>query len=274
MWLRDFPVTELVKRDILPAEPADKTFRLEQLPAFFGVATVGAWQEVYADLPCAFRTTQAHGAKPGAPTAWLRLGELAARDTSCEPYDHKRLEEALPSIRALTREGSEVFIERLHAICAPCGVAVVFVPELRGSRASGVTRWLTPAKALIQLSFRYRTNDHLWFTFFHEIGHVLRHGKTDIWIEATTSPDNPREAEADSFARHTHRPSRRQEVAHPQDPGQRTALRRDDRHSARHRRRPPPARPPMALLAGRPAQAPASFPGDTGELIKLADAGP
>jgi HTH-type transcriptional regulator / antitoxin HigA len=203
MWLQEFPVAELVKRDILPAEPADKTSRLEQLLAFFGVATVGAWQEVYAALACAFRTTKAYEAEPGALAAWLRLGELAARDIYCEPYDHRQLREALPSLRALTRESVEVFTDQLRAICAASGVAVVFVPELRGSRASGVTRWLTPAKALVQLSFRYRTDDHLWFTFFHEIGHVLRHGKTDVWIEATTSSDNPHEAEADSFARDT-----------------------------------------------------------------------
>jgi HTH-type transcriptional regulator / antitoxin HigA len=89
----------------------------------------------------------------------------------------------------------------VREICAACGVAVVFVPEVPGSRASGVTRWLTPVKALIQLSLRYRTDDHLWFTFFHEIAHVLRHGKTDVWIEATASVDDPHEAEADRFSR-------------------------------------------------------------------------
>jgi HTH-type transcriptional regulator/antitoxin HigA len=200
MWLDDFPVKELVKRDILPAEPADKISRVEQLFAFFGVSSVGAWQDVYGDLSCAFRTTKAFEAEPGALAAWLRLGELAARDIYCAPYDHKRLQEALPKLRALTRESVEVFTEQLRALCAPCGVAVVFVPELPGSRASGVTRWLTPTKALIQLSFRYKTDDHLWFTFFHEIAHVLKHGKTDVWIEAASSPDNPREAEASTFA--------------------------------------------------------------------------
>jgi HTH-type transcriptional regulator/antitoxin HigA len=40
-------------------------------------------------------------------------------------------------------------------------------------------------------------------TPFHEIAHVLRHGKTDVLIEAASSPDNPREAEADSFSRDT-----------------------------------------------------------------------
>jgi hypothetical protein len=57
----------------------------------------------------------------------------------------------------------------MRTICAACGVAVVFIPELPKSRASGVARWLTPAKALIQLSFRYQSDDHLWFTLFHQL---------------------------------------------------------------------------------------------------------
>jgi HTH-type transcriptional regulator/antitoxin HigA len=200
-WLRDFPVRELVRREILPAEPSDEVSRLDQLLALFGVASVDTWDDVYTDLACAFRTTKAYEAKPKALVTWLRLGEIAAQDIYCERYDRKRLEAALPSLRELTLLDAEAARGRMRDICAACGVAVVFVQELSGSRASGVARWLTPSKALIQLSFRYRTDDHLWFTFFHEIAHILRHGKTDVWIEATSSPDNPREAEADSFSR-------------------------------------------------------------------------
>lgn len=202
MWAKDFPVKELVKREILPEQPADPVSRLEQLLTFFGVASPGAWQEVYADLGCAFRTSKAFEANQQALASWLRLGEIAARDVYCQPFDRKKLEAALVSLRELTRETADVFSGRMREICAECGVAVVFVPELPGSRASGVMRWLTPLKALIQLSLRYKTDDHLWFTFFHEIGHVLKHGKTDVWIEATSHPaDEPKEAEADRFSR-------------------------------------------------------------------------
>jgi HTH-type transcriptional regulator/antitoxin HigA len=200
-WLQGLPVRELVKRDILPAEPADKTSRVEQMLAFFGVSSIAAWEDVYGELSCAFRTSQTYEAKPKALVAWLRLGELAAQDVYCEPYDRKRLEAALPTLRELTRHDPVSVRNQLRDMCAACGVAVVFVAELNGSRASGVARWLTPSKALIQLSFRYKSDDHLWFTFFHEIGHILRHGKTDVWIEATASPDNPRETEADNFSR-------------------------------------------------------------------------
>ena len=186
-----------------PPSPRTRSPRLEQLLAFFGVASVDAWDEVYAGLACAFRTTKAYEAKPKALATWLRLGEIAAQGIYCEPYERKLLEAALPALRELTVQDPDIVRERMRDICAACGVAVVFVPELPGSRASGVARWLTPAKALIQLSFRYRTDDHLWFTFFHELAHVLKHGKTDVWIEATSSPDNPREAEADIFSRDT-----------------------------------------------------------------------
>lgn len=211
MWADDFPVAELVKRDFLPTQPADKLSRLEQLLAFFGVASVDAFDQVYLELACSFRTTQAFETKRGALTTWLRLGELAAQNVECGPYDRRQLEAALPRLRELTRDPIEAACKEVRGICAERGIAVFFVPEVPGSRASGVTRWLTPAKALIQLSLRYKSDDHLWFTFFHEIGHVLRHGKTDVWIEdgaSSSGPDDPQEAEADKFARDTLIPPR------------------------------------------------------------------
>jgi HTH-type transcriptional regulator / antitoxin HigA len=83
-------------------------------------------------------------------------------------------------------------------LCAAAGVAVAFIPELKGCRACGVTRWLTPEKALIQLSLRYKTDDHLWFTFFHEIGHVLLHGKKEVFLEGD-GIDNEKEKQAVAF---------------------------------------------------------------------------
>ncbi|MGH3304434.1 MAG: helix-turn-helix domain-containing protein [Streptosporangiaceae bacterium] len=201
-WADDMPVRELVRRGMLPDEPRDNASRVEQLLSFFGVASVEAYQDVYGDMACAFRQSKAYPARPGAVAAWLRLGEIAAQDIRCAPFDKAGLQAALPQLRALTIEADDAYGPKLQEICAANGVAVVFVEEVTGARASGVMRWLTPAKALIQLSFRYRTDDHLWFTFFHEVGHVLRHGKTEVWIEGRADADgDPREAEADRFAR-------------------------------------------------------------------------
>jgi HTH-type transcriptional regulator/antitoxin HigA len=201
-WLDTMPIKALLKRGVLPDVPNDRASRVQQMLSFFGVASVSAWDDVYARLECAFRQSTAHEVKPGAVATWLRLGEIAARGIRCAPFDAKALRAALPELRALTSESPEVFVPKIQAICASCGIAVVFVEEIEGARASGATRWLTPDKALIQLSFRYRSDDHLWFTFFHEIGHVLLHGKTDLWIEGNEpSKETVKEAEADQFSR-------------------------------------------------------------------------
>ena len=77
----------------------------------------------------------------------------------------------------------------------------MFVRELPKSRAYGATRWLSPIKALLQLSLRYKTNDHLWFTFFHEAGHIVLHGKRETFLEGDRhSGSRTQEAEANQFA--------------------------------------------------------------------------
>ena len=84
------------------------------------------------------------------------------------------------------------------------GVAFVLVPELPATRVHGATRWLTPQKALLQLSLRGKTDDFLWFAFFHEAAHILKHGKREVFIEGpdrTADEDTKhKEQEADTFA--------------------------------------------------------------------------
>jgi Zn-dependent peptidase ImmA (M78 family) len=54
----------------------------------------------------------------------------------------------------------------------------------------------------IQLTGRYNRNDSFWFTFFHEAGHILLHGKKDIFLEKVeySDKDMGKEKEADEFA--------------------------------------------------------------------------
>jgi hypothetical protein len=117
----------------------------------------------------------------------------------CEPYDAKKFRQTLKAMRALSTEPPEVFQAELQRLCSACGVALVFVPELPGLRVSGATRWLSPTKALIQLSLRFKSNDHLWFSLFHEAGHILLHGKRRVFIE-DGGGDEEKEGEANAFA--------------------------------------------------------------------------
>ena len=65
-------------------------------------------------------------------------------------------------------------------------------------------RWITPEKVLVQLSLRGTWADIFWFTLFHELGHVLRHGRREVFIEWLADDDHDdRESDADAFAAET-----------------------------------------------------------------------
>ncbi len=53
---------------------------------------------------------------------------------------------------------------------------------------------------MIIVSFRYRSDDHFWFTFFPEIGRVLLHGPTRTFIDSDDTSMNEKETEANAFA--------------------------------------------------------------------------
>jgi Zn-dependent peptidase ImmA (M78 family) len=73
--------------------------------------------------------------------------------------------------------------------------------ELPKCRVNGATRWVTSEKALVVLSLRHRRNDIFWFTLFHELCHILRHGKKETFVDTKGSGIAEQlEGEADSFA--------------------------------------------------------------------------
>lgn len=198
-WLDLFPWNAMEKRGWVAAHKGIAE-RTEQLLAYFAVASPDAWSEVWRSAAPAFKRSQAFQTNFAALAAWLRRGEILASRIEVSPFDSQRLEQLLPRARDLTRETQ--FTETLVRNCAACGVVLVFVPELPGTHVWGATRWLSPSRALVQLSLRYKTDDHFWFAFFHECGHVLLHGKRDTFVESEEFPaDATKEAEADSFAR-------------------------------------------------------------------------
>lgn len=197
-WLKEVPLKEMIRLGWIQAFD-DAVDQLREVLQFFGVVSPDQWRELWWSPRAAFRQSPAFQADPGAVAAWLRKGEIAAQQRECAPYDATRFRDVLGQIRSLTVESPKTFQHQVVDLCAAAGVATVFVPELPRIRASGATRWLTPNKALLQLCLRYKTDDQLWFTFFHEAGHILLHGKRDVFIEEEGDKDE-KEQEADRFA--------------------------------------------------------------------------
>ena len=203
-WLEEIPVQAMIEALWL----RKRHTRLEQAEAllrWFGVASPERWREVYGSPPGLRLSPRDFSSDPGALAAWLRAGEKQAEDMDTAPYDRKTFMAALREIRGLTLEPADAFQDRMIALSIQSGVALAWARELPGLRVAGASRWLSPRKALIQLSLLHPTDADLWFTFFHEAAHILLHGRKQLFVEGRVEGKPSRddvleEVEADHFA--------------------------------------------------------------------------
>jgi HTH-type transcriptional regulator/antitoxin HigA len=205
-WIRDLPVQDMVKFGWIRKGSSIADKEAECL-RFFGVRSIREWHAVYQSplLVAAFRTSAAYPSSPPAVAAWLRQAELTAEGIACSQWDRDRLRQMLPELRSLTRRKEPgLFLDELRRKCAECGVALVVIPAPAGCRASGATKFMDDGRtALIVLSFRYKSDDQFWFSFFHEVGHLLLHETDMLFLEDGGDVSFDEEAEANDFAART-----------------------------------------------------------------------
>jgi addiction module HigA family antidote len=203
-WMRDFPLPAMRRAGYFPGRTvgAGVQERVEALLDFFGVTSPDAWKKEWEFATGHFRKSPKFNPNRSALTAWLRRGELESQAIRCAKFNKELFRSALQNARALTNQGPEEFIPALKDLCARAGVALTLIPSLPRLAISGVTRWKGPDKALVSLSLRFKSDDQLWFTFFHEACHVLEHKTATIYIDSPADPDNdPDERRANEFAK-------------------------------------------------------------------------
>ena len=197
-WLDELPVKDMIKLGWIKPK-ADKVDQIQEILNFFGVATPEGWQSLWFGPRVAFRRSAAYWNDPALLAGWLRIGEIKARSVECAPYDAVRFRQALDRARRLTVDSPKSYPGSLVKLCSEAGVALVFLPEPPRLSIGGATRWVSNGKAIMQMSLRYTTDDQFWLTFFHEAGHILLHGKRDVFLEGSASLKSKEDA-ADRFA--------------------------------------------------------------------------
>jgi len=209
-WLDELPVKELMAAGVIDKCRIDakaKPLLVEACLRFFGVASPEEWGRHYGGMQYSFRRSREEQSDIGAISAWLRMGEHQAEREGAPKYDRAKLKAALTTIRSLTRETPQQFEPKLRQLLNESGVAFVLVPAIPRAHVSGVARWLSPTRPLIQLSLYGKTNDKFWFTFFHEIAHILLHAnnkeeKKSVYLDDPNSAhsSDQKEHEANMWA--------------------------------------------------------------------------
>ena len=201
-WVKAFPLAIMKKFNILPKTNV-KAVLAEKLLKFFRVATPEQWASIYKGSSLAFKIELKHTAEPEAISVWLRLGELQSENVDVSEFNKRKVRSCIDEIQFLSFNSPSDWMTKLQKICAKCGIALVFTPLISKAPIYGATRWIkNNTIPLIQITDRRKDYNAFWFTFYHELAHILYHGKKEIFIDGLESikPDKEKEDEADSFA--------------------------------------------------------------------------
>ena len=198
---------ELLRRAPVPGRSSrrghgDRVAELRRRLTFYGVGSPAEWERRYGGKhgSVVFRTSETFASREGPTSLWLRRGEIAAGMVETSAWDRAAVLASIPAVRKLTKfRQLDRCLPALRSLLATVGIALVVERSIDGCRASGAARFVEPGKAMLLLSLRYRSDDHLWFTVFHELGHLVLHSG-DAFVDEDDTPGDEREVEADKFA--------------------------------------------------------------------------
>lgn len=206
-WAKKFPYAEISSLGWFSGinnAQGDPMNMVDTLCTFFAVSSPKGWEDFYLNqrLRVAFSITLAESCDPYALSAWLRQGEIQAGEMSVEvKYAAKLLRGILNDISEIRKSGDVNRDELLTSLLGKAGVKLVFTETLSSAPVKGCARYIYGVPC-IQLAKELESESDFWNTLFHEIGHILLHGKKNIFMENVNygDKDPQKEKEADEFA--------------------------------------------------------------------------
>lgn len=186
-----FPYKEMVEVGFVEKANSmvDKVLSLRK---FFEVTRLGLLFE-NQKLNVVYRKLGENEKSDYALMAWAQKAKVLARDIYTKPIHFSKLEKCMPEFRKMTKKRPEEFLSPLKEMLSQCGVALILLPHIGGSFLQGAT-FKDGNKIVLGLTLRAKNADRFWFSFFHELGHImLGHIEKDYQKEM--------ENDADEFAK-------------------------------------------------------------------------
>ncbi len=199
-YLINIPYNEMAKRNWDFIFKTNKPFeKVVNLRKFFSVASLSFDTELKRKL--AFRKSKNDKFSFDSLYCYLRYGEIQSSKDIYPVLDIRKLKDNVFRIRKLANKPFVTQYSKIKDILKECGVAFIFEPHLPNTYVNGLTYKIRADKAIIMVSDRGKKDDILWFTLFHEIGHLIKHSKKEVFVDLDDGYTNDIEKEADIYAR-------------------------------------------------------------------------
>jgi HTH-type transcriptional regulator/antitoxin HigA len=197
------PIKEMQRRGWI-AETKDINRLEESVCEFFGVQSL---DEILTLAHAAKKSTSYADEATPAQRAWVQRVRVLGDSVQANLFSDQRVIDGQHRLHALMQARADVRL--VPKVLADCGIRLLVVEPLAGTKVDGVCVWLDESRPVIALSIRFDRIDSFWFALAHEMGHVMhRDGMTTPIVDvdlvgdtAIKSEDKPEvEREADKFA--------------------------------------------------------------------------
>lgn len=167
---KQFPYSEMSRFGWVP-ETRDAKEKVIYLRKYFGIVELSLLEnEQITRIAC--RRLAITEKSDLALMAWVQEAKIIARGIQTEPINIKGLIAAIPDIRKMTVMKPNEFCPKVKKYLADCGIALVFLPHLKGSFLQGAT-FFDGNKIVVGLTARGKDADKFWFSLFHELAHIV-----------------------------------------------------------------------------------------------------
>lgn len=197
-WLKQFPIKEMVVRKIIKPY-TDVVLLAREVMSLLRISSIETFEGAVERMAVLARGSAAYATDPVMAFTYVAIGQKEAEKIVVKPYDRKGFKSVLRNVRAMTTELPGDFSTILQQMFASVGIALVFVERLKGVHFNGVSKWLSPTKAMIIMNIKGKGEDIFWFSLFHEAAHILLHSKRQVFVSGS-DPDDVLEQEANQFA--------------------------------------------------------------------------
>ncbi len=197
-WLMKFPIDEMAERGWI--EKSDNlTDQLSSICDFFCISSMQAWENLYIKqrLRIFYNFTLSEESNPQAISAWLRYGEIESDLISIKTtYTAKSLRDALTRMENIIFSSKGDFSSLLKKECQKVGIKLICVPCFSCAPIICAARWYEGVP-VIQMSSFDMDNSDFFLAFLHGAGHILIHGKKEVFLEGVEHQDHHRGKDAD-----------------------------------------------------------------------------
>lgn len=172
---------EMVKRNLVIGTK-DKQEKVENFKKFMEITSIEGLKQEYYKVAC--RKSDIKKFNSMYLMVWIQIGLKRAREIQIQKYDKERIVSRIEEIRALTlMDNQQEARNKLTNICNECGIIINFEKSMPNTAIYGIAKWLNSTTPFIQISDRGKNVATFWFSFMHELGHIINGRKKMCFLD-------------------------------------------------------------------------------------------